>query len=178
MSSFNSPVCSCWQTPRPHRRAGYPCIALDREGSGNPGRCWCSVAIRSPWSKHRAPCHTGGGREQHQYNAKQIITWMNSWNTGLVHARRNNRSFYLVDVFTVGAISTQTSRARATFPGSIWRAVAVHSPKAWVRQTAICKRFRRREWIQARDKNLNIAGLHLCVSLNDSTLIYDGYYLG
>lgn len=68
-------------------------------------------------------------------------------NTHLVYARKKNRNLYLINVFTVGTISTETSRARTTLPGSIWRAVAIHSPKAWIRQTAICKGFRCQEWI-------------------------------
>lgn len=53
-----------------------------------------------------------------------------------------NSNFYLINVFTVGTISTKSSRARATLPRAIGRAAAVHSRKTWVGQTAICKRFR------------------------------------
>lgn len=56
-----------------------------------------------------------------------------------MHTRKTRT--YLVNVFTVGTISTETSRAWATLPGSIWSAVAIHSTKAWVRKTAICKGF-------------------------------------
>lgn len=63
-------------------------------------------------------------------------------NTHLVYAHKKNRNLYLINVFTVGTISAETSRAWATFPGSIWRAVAIHSPKAWVRQAAIYKEYR------------------------------------
>lgn len=63
----------------------------------------------------------------------------------LLCAHKKNRNLYLIYVFTVGTISTETSRTWATLPGSIWRTVAIHSAKAWVRQTTICKLFRRQE---------------------------------
>lgn len=46
--------------------------------------------------------------------------------------------FYLVHVTTVGTVSTETCWAWATVPGSIWRAVALHSSKAGVGQAAVC----------------------------------------
>lgn len=97
-------------------------------------------------------------------------------NTRLVCAHKKNSNFYLINVSTVGTISTETCWAWATLPGSIWRAVAIHSPKAWVRQTAICKRFRWQEWIQAREIDLNIAGYDLHgVSPIDSTWVCNGW---
>lgn len=51
----------------------------------------------------------------------------------MVYAHEKNKALYLVNVFTVGAISTETSRAWAALPGSIWSAVTIHSTKAWVR---------------------------------------------
>lgn len=93
----------------------------------------------------------------------QINNYMNEvLNTCLVYAHKKNRNFYLINVFTVGTISTETSRAWATLPGSIWRTVAIHSPKAWIRQTAICKGLRWQEWLQTREIDLNIAG-HVCI---------------
>lgn len=67
----------------------------------------------------------------------------------------------------MGTISTETCWAWATFPGSIWRTVAIHSPKTWVRQTAICKRFGWQEWMQEMETDLNIPGHDIdaeCVS--------------
>lgn len=82
-------------------------------------------------------------------------------NIGLAFAQRKNRNFYLINVFTVGTISTETSRAWAALPGAIWRTVAIHSPKARVRQTAICKGLRHQEWTQNMDTELNAEG-HIC----------------
>lgn len=61
-------------------------------------------------------------------------------------AKRKSRDFkmaadfYLVHVTTVGTVSTETCWAWATVPGSIWRAVALHSSKARVGQAAVCIR--------------------------------------
>ena len=48
----------------------------------------------------------------------------------------------LVDVFTVGTVSTETTGAWSTLPGAVRRAVAVHPAEARVRETPVCKGFK------------------------------------
>lgn len=161
VAGTDSPVCSSWQPPPPYQKVGCPCSALDRAGNGNLDQCWRSAAYYSLCSKHQTPCHTGGGKVKKQQ--MQTNNYMNEvLNICLVCAHKTNRSLYLINVFTVGTISTETSRTWATLPGTIWRTVAIHSPKARVRQTAICKPFRQWEFIQTRDNDLNIVG-HFCI---------------
>lgn len=152
-----SPVCSSWRPPHPYQTAGCPCSAWDRADSGNLDRCWRSVAFHSLCSKHQTPYHTEGGKGKRGFSKMQTNSYTSELsNQSVVYAHEKNRNLYLVNVFTVGTISTETSRAWAALPGSIWSAVTVHSSKARVGQTAICKRFRQQEWIQTKQIDLNI----------------------
>lgn len=134
LSAAGSPVCFSWQPPHPCRKAGCPCSVGDKVGSGSQGRCWHSAVSRWPCSKRQTPCRTRseGGKKPTLNTAQQKITQLQYGCTA---------ELYLIHVMTVGAITTETCWAWATVPGSIWRAVALHSGKARVRQTAICIRL-------------------------------------
>lgn len=113
--------------------------------TGQAVETWISVdaALRSTHFVANIRHHVTLEEGKKSIGKMQTNNYMNEvLNPRLVYAHKKNRNFYLINIFTVGTISTETSRAWATLPGSIWRAVAIHSPKAWVRQTAICKGFR------------------------------------
>lgn len=147
-SNYNSPACSSWQPPHPCQKAVCPCNALDREDSGILDQCWRSAVSHSLCSKHQTPCHTGK-------EISQIVTWMKS-SVKVWFMQKTNKNFHLINVFTMGTISTKASRTWAALPGSIWRAAAIHSAKAWVRQTSICKGLRWQGWIQIMKIDLDM----------------------
>lgn len=134
---FSSPVCLSLRPPPPYQKAGCPCNVSGRASSGNLDWCWHSAARRLLCSRRQIPCHTGdGGGGKWNEHRKNEEPYSNG-----PHDCRQSQISYLIEVFTVCTITAETCRTGTTLPRSIWWAVAIHSPKARVRQTAICKRF-------------------------------------
>lgn len=132
-SNANSLVCLSWQPPHPCQKAGSPCIALDRAGSGNLDRCWHIAVFHLLCSKRQTQGHTGRWRK-----CINKYTWLTHDTLKKSSYAQEKRSFlHLVNVITMGTISTKTSRAWTTLPRPVWRAAAVHSSKAGVRQAPI-----------------------------------------
>lgn len=170
-SVLESPACFSWQPPHPCRKAGCPCSVSDKADSGNLDRCWCSAAFRWLGSKHQIPCHTRNKWKINPCHVQRKVTRL--WDAYAT-------DFYLIHIMTVGTISTETCWARATVPGSIWRAVALHSSKAWVGQAAIYIRLAWQEchWWQMFDACFLLCEIyHCCINtfLNNFLL---GFLLG